>query len=246
MESHSNPDLYARVLAIVQSSGMGKSRMIDELSKDHFVIPLNLRDGESGRFFWRLISEFTPLTKLIGYPASDSQVRIWFKAAGGLSPEESDVRCCAFLTALLEKTLEIVQDPQRQILKALKELPSLGEDEKAAALKDYPITLQKQFRLFMTVGQTFSKQGYLRINFYDRVIKRANEVGFRWYSSAPTLTTMYSYSGRPPRPEKAKHQRASFIYQVSWVVIPKQVSKFPLTLVYQNLLLTYLSSSSNS
>jgi hypothetical protein len=62
MESHNNPDMYARVLAIVQSSGMGKSRMIDELSKSHFVIPLNLRDGESGRFFWRLISKFKPLT----------------------------------------------------------------------------------------------------------------------------------------------------------------------------------------
>jgi hypothetical protein len=51
MESHKDPVIYAHVLAIVQSSGMGKSRMIDELSKDHFVIPLNLRDGESGRFF---------------------------------------------------------------------------------------------------------------------------------------------------------------------------------------------------
>jgi hypothetical protein len=62
MESHNNPDLYARLLAIVQSSGMGKSRMIDELSKSYFVIPLNLRDGESGRFFRRLISKFNPLT----------------------------------------------------------------------------------------------------------------------------------------------------------------------------------------
>jgi hypothetical protein len=32
-----------RYSAIVQSSGMGKSRMIDELSKDHLVIPINLR-----------------------------------------------------------------------------------------------------------------------------------------------------------------------------------------------------------
>jgi hypothetical protein len=62
MKSHNNPDLYVRVLAIVQSSGMGKSRMIDELSKDHFVIPLNLRDGKSGRFFGRLIFKFKPLT----------------------------------------------------------------------------------------------------------------------------------------------------------------------------------------
>ena len=154
MESHNNPDLYVRVLAIVQSSGMGKSHMIDELSKDHFVIPLNLRDGESGRFFWRLISKFTPLTKLTGYPAPDSQVRIWFMAPG-LSPAQSDVRCSAFLTALLEKTLEIVEDPQRQIHNVIKESPNLREDEKAVALNDYPTTLQKQFRLFMTWGRLF-------------------------------------------------------------------------------------------
>ena len=36
---------YARYLAIVQSSGTGKSRMIEELSKEHLVIPVNLRDS---------------------------------------------------------------------------------------------------------------------------------------------------------------------------------------------------------
>ncbi len=36
-------NLYAKYLAIVQSSGTGKSRMIEELSKKHLVIPVNLR-----------------------------------------------------------------------------------------------------------------------------------------------------------------------------------------------------------
>jgi hypothetical protein len=49
MESHNDPNLYARILSIVQSSGMGKSRLIDEFSKAYFVIPLNLRHDESGR-----------------------------------------------------------------------------------------------------------------------------------------------------------------------------------------------------
>lgn len=48
MDEHEQVDLYARLLAIVQSSGMGKSRMIDELAKNHFVIPLNLRSGFEG------------------------------------------------------------------------------------------------------------------------------------------------------------------------------------------------------
>ncbi|KAF8548004.1 hypothetical protein OG21DRAFT_1489735 [Imleria badia] len=40
---------YPKYSAIVQASGMGKSRTVDELSKFHFVIPVNLRQpGSSG------------------------------------------------------------------------------------------------------------------------------------------------------------------------------------------------------
>jgi hypothetical protein len=112
--------------------------------------------------------------------------------------------------------LEIIKDPQRQIHNAIMESPNLKDDEKAAARQHYPSTLQEQFRLFMTVGQTFSKQGDLRIEFYNRVIERANKVGFRWYSSATMLTARYSYFIRhPKRPHNAKYQRASSVYKVS-------------------------------
>jgi hypothetical protein len=49
----SNPkdeNKYARYTSIVQSSGMGKSRTIDELSKKHLVVPLNLRVESNGKF----------------------------------------------------------------------------------------------------------------------------------------------------------------------------------------------------
>ena len=39
--------MYARYQPVVQSPGIGKSRMIDELSKEHLVIPINLRLGYS-------------------------------------------------------------------------------------------------------------------------------------------------------------------------------------------------------
>ena len=42
-----NASVYAHYTSIVQSSGMGKSRTVDELSKSHFVIPLNLRSADS-------------------------------------------------------------------------------------------------------------------------------------------------------------------------------------------------------
>ena len=40
-------DHYSRVLPVVQSSGMGKSKTLDELSKERVVLPLNLRGGGS-------------------------------------------------------------------------------------------------------------------------------------------------------------------------------------------------------
>jgi hypothetical protein len=51
MLDRNSSKLYARLLPLVQSSGMGKSRLIDELSKKYFVIPLNLREGNYGDFF---------------------------------------------------------------------------------------------------------------------------------------------------------------------------------------------------
>ena len=42
-----NTKVYAHYAAIVQLSGMGKSRTVDELGKQHFSIPMNLRDPKS-------------------------------------------------------------------------------------------------------------------------------------------------------------------------------------------------------
>ncbi len=38
--------VYAHYTALVQSSGMGKSRTVDEMAKDHFLIPINLRGAK--------------------------------------------------------------------------------------------------------------------------------------------------------------------------------------------------------
>ena len=43
-------ELYANMCAIVQSSGMGKSRAVNELGKTRFLIPMNLRKADSGMF----------------------------------------------------------------------------------------------------------------------------------------------------------------------------------------------------
>ena len=42
-----NRHFYVKYSAIIQSSGMGKSRAVDEMSKFHFVISVNLRELDS-------------------------------------------------------------------------------------------------------------------------------------------------------------------------------------------------------
>jgi hypothetical protein len=41
---------YANFVPIVQSSGMGKSRAVDELGKLVFSLPFNLRNTDNGSF----------------------------------------------------------------------------------------------------------------------------------------------------------------------------------------------------
>jgi hypothetical protein len=41
------PQVYGRYCSIIQSSGMGKSRLLDEFSKGYFLIPINLRSADS-------------------------------------------------------------------------------------------------------------------------------------------------------------------------------------------------------
>src|ERR1700756_468719 len=57
--------IYARCLAVVQSSGMGKSRMIDELSKEHFVIPINLRTTGTGLFIFPSVSTWNSFSPVL-------------------------------------------------------------------------------------------------------------------------------------------------------------------------------------
>lgn len=55
--------LYASYCQIIQSSGMGKSRLVDEFARTHFLIPVNLRQefqkGHEGHGQYR-VSGFPP------------------------------------------------------------------------------------------------------------------------------------------------------------------------------------------
>ncbi|KAF8690300.1 hypothetical protein AX14_003014 [Amanita brunnescens Koide BX004] len=87
MEAHQkNGTAYGRFLSIVQSSGTGKSRMVDELSKEHIVIPINLRAERAN-----------------GFPAADHNVRNFLDNC--TSQREVYTRYAAFFTVLFQQLL---------------------------------------------------------------------------------------------------------------------------------------------
>lgn len=106
----------------------------------------------------------------------------------GLNSQENDNRFSAFLTALFEEVYKVIKDPKAGILERIQGCADLSDADKAAALRDYPDSLSGQFRLFMTVGQKFERQGPLRIKFYDSVLREANEASLL-YNAATVLFT---------------------------------------------------------
>jgi hypothetical protein len=109
-----------------------------------------------------------------GYPAPDASIRDWINKPL-LNPAESDTRFAAFLVALFEETLQVIRNPE-SILAQILACPSIPDFEKCSIRDHYPDDLPGRFRLFMTAGQTFAKQGELRVEFYEKVIKRADAV----------------------------------------------------------------------
>jgi hypothetical protein len=63
-------------------------------------------------------------------------------------------------------------------------------------LRDFPESLAGMFRLFMTAGQLFSKQGDLRIEFYNSVLERADNVSNELYSAPPLQTVKIASSSK--------------------------------------------------
>ncbi|KAI9445890.1 hypothetical protein H4582DRAFT_1901738 [Lactarius indigo] len=86
----SETQIYARYCSIVQSSGMGKSRLLDEFSKGHFLIPMNLRASTDQ-----------------GYPPADSEVRNFLTRRDGVNSPVSLIQ--HFLLALFNRTKETLE-----------------------------------------------------------------------------------------------------------------------------------------
>ncbi|KAG5647118.1 hypothetical protein H0H81_007897 [Sphagnurus paluster] len=88
-----NPSYYGRFLTIVQSSGMGKSRLLDQLSKEYFTILLNLREDGSK-----------------GYPPADVDLRNFLLNKVPSNAKDSERYLFYFMVALFETTHTVVQE----------------------------------------------------------------------------------------------------------------------------------------
>ncbi|KIM88098.1 hypothetical protein PILCRDRAFT_3154 [Piloderma croceum F 1598] len=162
----SNEHVYANYLAIVQSSGMGKSRTVDEMGKHHFLIPMNLREAESTGRLIALTVHLRP-DDALGYPPADHDVRNY------LCAEQSDSsvvyqRACAFLAALFDETASVLRGDPDAVAKP-EELPPIDLDEDVASLA-------AQFRTYMNAGTTMTAHGRFQTEFYAKVVDRAQKV----------------------------------------------------------------------
>ncbi|OBZ69296.1 hypothetical protein A0H81_10923 [Grifola frondosa] len=120
--SRSGVILYANYSAIVQSSGTGKSRMVDELAKRELVIPMNLRSYTSKKAF----------------PPSDTVIYDYFRPTEDVTQLTALSRSYAFVTAVLNQTTEVIQGFERE---------GLEREDYVAAFRTYMTegqTMEKQ------------------------------------------------------------------------------------------------------
>ncbi|VDB98621.1 unnamed protein product [Peniophora sp. CBMAI 1063] len=90
VEYAGNAGYYAPYCAVVQSSGTGKSRCVDELGKERLVVPINLSDPRAR-----------------GYPPSDRNLHAYFTRSG-VGPS-LDIRMDCFLCALMETLVDTLE-----------------------------------------------------------------------------------------------------------------------------------------
>ncbi|KAF8339651.1 uncharacterized protein EI90DRAFT_3037372 [Cantharellus anzutake] len=157
---------YGGLSCIVNSSGTGKSRMVDQLGTEVITVPMCLRPG------------------IRGMPPPDRKLRGWL-----VSPidDRTTVQnmlygfACSLLVVTLRKLKTIVSEKQD-----IAQLPSLDSTSAQQSSKEKPKDyvslvmdrhrrLAAAFRECMTAGQSFHASNSYRETFYDEVVKLAEK-----------------------------------------------------------------------
>ncbi|KIL67871.1 hypothetical protein M378DRAFT_9131 [Amanita muscaria Koide BX008] len=177
---------YANYVAMVQSSGTGKSRTIDELSKTRFTIPLCLRvKGNTG------------------YPYADDEVRDFLTLPN--NENDAHLHALTFLLALFEHTKTILES----------EFHEQKHSAVAASFREYMITSRGSsprrtfFQAVVEKAKAYVKQSHITtpgsiircFSLVDRGINQGkviDKVHLAWTSLAGLLAKMDVSSLRRP------------------------------------------------
>ncbi|OCH86958.1 hypothetical protein OBBRIDRAFT_890136 [Obba rivulosa] len=172
MRKYSIPGEHLRVHPIIGPHSIGKSRVVDQLSSEHFVIPLNLSnrpgtypppDGPVKRWIDQETSELT----VVGMAQGFGQESDWIKI---------NIFFRVFIIALFRTAKEVIEQGLRE---AIEREVMLDSAEKAAILADFPATTAAQFRIYMTIGQKIGRPGILRTKFYEQVMREVDTIHCR-------------------------------------------------------------------
>jgi hypothetical protein len=159
--------MFVRYAVLVQSSGTGKSRLVDEVSKTVFTIPLVLRrEDAEGTSSARLPNDFTSVAhQPLGFPPTDVDVRRFLVENSRQVDEHALLRRqCAFLKALFEETAAVLGDLDGRA-------KQYGLDLSASSA-----SLASKFRSIMSHNMTNRGHGAFRVNFYRKVVENARDV----------------------------------------------------------------------
>ncbi|KAI9455049.1 hypothetical protein F5148DRAFT_401100 [Russula earlei] len=144
---------YARLTTIVNSSGTGKSRMVDQLGTEVVVVPICLRMGHEG------------------YPPPDKEIRDWL-LVGKTDRVTVRKKLYGLAHSLLVVTLSKLEAIEREGHQESQEPKSRKQNKKSVQERHEMLALA--FHEHMTQGQSHPTDDY-RETFYNNVIKLANK-----------------------------------------------------------------------
>ncbi|KAI0288403.1 hypothetical protein BC826DRAFT_1107716 [Russula brevipes] len=167
---------YAHCSTIVNSSGTGKSRTIDQLSKRIITVSICLRAPGTGSVLHSDAHFTTLMLYTAGFPPPDSALRDWLISKPWDRPAIMK-RFHGFVYSLLTVTRERLQELVNSNANGLREGNGMINQE----------NLADAFRDRMTKGQEFGGTGQYRQDFFKLVIERADF--FVQHSESPSDDT---------------------------------------------------------
>ncbi|KAJ3886351.1 hypothetical protein GG344DRAFT_69746 [Lentinula edodes] len=185
MDSSQSPESYGNVAAIVQSSGFGKSRTVDEIAKQVFTIPMNVRNPSD--------------TSFGAYPPPDLELHEFLANSRRLV---SQTHAFAFFVHLGETVIEFVKQMVKDVYNVplekvgrswwLESCPSLTHSDFATQWREYlSKDIPPQYPLIQDTNPLVDslyfqeQQGKVRDLLYHMAIQKFKSRG--WTNSAPPV-----------------------------------------------------------